>query len=109
MGLSLAARRLGRIVVGILLVDGEHQVAPVDLERNRHDGMGRGREWRVVIVGANRPWCRQVGNVDHPETGVPDARPHPVVKAQGVMQPVLAALPVRCLAAGKMLAGHPPA
>ena len=50
-----------------------------------------------------------VGDVDDPHSRMPDRGPELVLVAQGVMQPVLVALPRRPLAAGDVLARHPPA
>src|SRR5262245_40710806 len=109
MGAPAPGLLLARALRLILLVDRERDAPALERLLDRHDGVGRLLEQRMIVVGAEPPGLRQIGNVDDPEAGVPAARPHLVAEAQRVVQPMLAAGPGRGLAAGNVLARHPPA
>ncbi len=63
----------------------------------------------MIVVAADGPWRGDVGNVDNAETAVPDRGAKPIAPSHGVVQAIVASLPVRNLAAGEVLAGQPPA
>ena len=64
---------------------------------------------RMIIVGADGARFRDIGDIDHTQPRLPAARPQLVALAQRVMQAVIHSRPGRLLAAGDMLARHPPA
>src|SRR5215467_690210 len=93
----------------VLLVDRERDATALDAVLERHHGVGRLREQRMIIVAAEAPGLGELGHVDDPEAGVPATRPHLVAEAQRMMQPVIAPGPGRRLAASDVLPRHPPA
>ena len=107
---AAAARLLFGGTLGLIfLVDRERDAPPTDPVRHRHDGVRRLGKKRMVIVAADRLRPGKIRHIDHPESRVPAARPHLVAEAQGMMQPVPAPRPGRCLARCDVLPRHPPA
>jgi len=74
----------------------------------RQDGVGRFRERRVIIEFGNGCRFGDITNVNHPETGMPDRRPHFIADPERVMESVFIAIPGRFLATGQMLTWYVP-
>ena len=103
------ARHLVGAVRMVFLVD-RHRDPPAAVQPGqRHEGMRRLRERRVVVVGRDRGRLADVGDIDDAHAAMPAAGPEQVVEAQRMVQPVLPARPGLLLAASGMLPGHPPA
>src|SRR5262245_51025582 len=92
----------------VFLINGNGDLPAVD-RRHAHEGMGRFREGRVIVVLAYRHGLSDVRYVDHPNPAVPAASPQSIALPQRMVEPMLSSGPGRFLAAREMLSRQPPA